>query len=105
MRINDQNGGGNALTQTNGISSAGRADRNTDSKPASTTGSSSDSVQISGFAGQLSKTLQAGSSSRAQRVSEIAQAVRGGTYQVDGSAVSRAMVESTLAMSRGAGAS
>jgi flagellar biosynthesis anti-sigma factor FlgM len=104
MRINDQNGGGNAITQTNGTSSVSRADRNGDSKPASAAGSSSDSVQISGLAGQLSKTMQAGSD-RSQRVNELTQAVRSGTYQVDGAAVSRAMVDQALSMSKGAGVS
>ena len=105
MRVNDQNGRGNALTQTNGTSSVSRADRNGDAKPASTAGSGSDSVQISGLAGQLSKTMQAGSGNRAQRVSELTQAVRSGTYQVDGAAVSRAMVDQALAMGKSAGVS
>jgi len=105
MRINDQNGRGNALTQTNGTSSVGRTDRHGDAKPASGAGSGSDSVQISGIAGQLSKTLAAGSSSRSQRVSELAQAVRSGTYQVDGAAVSRAMVDQAISMGKGAGVS
>jgi flagellar biosynthesis anti-sigma factor FlgM len=106
MRINDQNGRGNALTTpTNGTSSVGRANSNTDGQTASTSGSGSDSVQISGIAGQVSKTLAAGSSNRSQRVSELTQAVRSGTYQVDGAAVSRAMVDQALAMGKGAGVS
>jgi anti-sigma28 factor (negative regulator of flagellin synthesis) len=53
----------------------------------------------------VSKTLAAGSSNRSQRVSELTQAVRSGTYQVDGAAVSRAMVDQALAMGKGAGVS
>jgi flagellar biosynthesis anti-sigma factor FlgM len=105
MRINDQNGSGNALTQSNGTSSVNRVDRNGDAKPASTAGSSSDSVQISGLAGQLSKTMQIGSADRSQRVSELAQAVRSGSYQVDGAAVSHAMVDHAMSMGKGAGVS
>ena len=111
MRINDQNGQGNALTQTGGSSSTGgsasviRSERSGDAKPASTSGSSSDSVQISGIAGQLTKSLHAGSSSRSQRVSELAHAVRSGTYQVDGAAVSRAMVDHSISSGKGAGVS
>jgi flagellar biosynthesis anti-sigma factor FlgM len=103
MRINDQNGQGNAITPTNGTSSAGRANANGNATSAS--GSGSDSVQLSGFAGQLSKSLQAGSSNRSQRVSEIAQAVRSGTYQVDGAAVSRAMVDQAISMGKNSGVS
>jgi len=105
MRINDHNGQGSAVTPSNGAPSLSRANANANGKAASASGSGSDSVQISGFAGQLSKTLQAGSSNRSQRVSEIAQAVRSGTYQVDGAAVSRAMVDQALSTSRSAGVS
>ena len=105
MRINDQNGHGNAVPQTNGTSSAGRANATANGKAASGSGSGSDSVQLSGFAGQLSKSLQAGSSNRSQRVSEIAQAVRSGTYQVDGAAVSRAMIDQAISMSKSSGVS
>jgi flagellar biosynthesis anti-sigma factor FlgM len=105
MRINDQNGQGNALTQTGGTSAVGRSERHGDAKPASTSGSSSDSVEISGIAGQLTKSLHAGSSTRSQRVSELTQAVRSGTYQVDGAAVSHAMVDHAISMGKGAGVS
>ena len=105
MRINDQNGQANALTPTGGASSVGRSERGGDARPASTSGSSSDSVEISGIAGQLTKSLQAGSSGRSQRVSELAHAVRSGTYQVDGAAVSHAMVDHAISMGKGAGVS
>jgi flagellar biosynthesis anti-sigma factor FlgM len=105
MRIDDQNGLGNTQsTQTGGASSAGRAGRDSNGSTASTSGSSSDSVQLSGFAGELSKSLQA-SSGRTQRLSELTQAVRSGTYQVDAGAISRAMVEQALSTGKGGGVS
>jgi anti-sigma28 factor (negative regulator of flagellin synthesis) len=56
-----------------------------------------DTVQLSGFSGELSQTLQADASSRARRVSQIAAAVECGTYQVDAKAVGRAIINDALA--------
>src|SRR5664279_6073098 len=58
--------------------------------------STSDSVELSSFTDRLSRTMQATAASRAQRVSELSQAVRSGTYQVDASAVSHALVSQAL---------
>jgi flagellar biosynthesis anti-sigma factor FlgM len=55
-----------------------------------------DSVELSGFAGRLSQTMEATSASRAQRVAELTAAVRSGSYQVDASAVSHAMVSQAI---------
>lgn len=104
MRIIDQNAlGSTSSAKTGETSSVGRGDRDGGAKKASAAGS--DSVELSGFAGQLSKTLQANSSSRAQHVSQLAESVRSGTYKVDAGAVSRAMVEHSLSASSSKGLS
>lgn len=58
--------------------------------------STSDSVELSGFAARISQTMEAATASRAQRVSALTDAVRSGSYQVDPSAVSHSMVSQAI---------
>ena len=55
-----------------------------------------DSVELSGFTGRLSQTMQDATINRAQRISELTAAVRSGSYQVDAAAVSQAMVNQAI---------
>lgn len=105
MRINDQNGYGSTLpAETSGTSSVGRAGRDGEGNPARTSAAGSDSVQLSGVAGQVSRSLQT-AGSRTERLSQLTEAVRSGAYRVDGAAVSRAMVAQALSASQAGGVS
>ncbi len=63
--------------------------------------SATDSVQLSSFADRLSQSVQAAAASRAQRIGELTAAVRSGTYHVDASAISHAMVSSAISSASG----
>ncbi len=56
-------------------------------------GPGGDSVELSG----LSQILQASASRRDERVQSLSAQVRGGSYKVDANAVSRSLVQETLA--------
>jgi anti-sigma28 factor (negative regulator of flagellin synthesis) len=60
------------------------------------TGASADRVELSGFTGRVSESLQADAASRGQRVSQLAAAVRSGTYKLDSRAVSGAVVDDAI---------
>jgi flagellar biosynthesis anti-sigma factor FlgM len=66
----------------------------TKSRPSSQS-SSSDSLQLSNLAAQLQKA-SAGDSSRSARVNAIAAAVKNGTFQVDPSRISNAIVSEAI---------
>jgi len=98
MRIVDPNSLGNTLpVQT------GRTGETQSVHPSGKGGSvskagsgASDSVQLSSLSGRISQSLETDSASRAHRVSQIAAAVQAGTYKVDASAVSRAIVDQSI---------
>lgn len=54
--------------------------------------SATDSVQLSGFADRLSRTMQEAATTRTQRISQLSAAVSSGAYHVDAKAISQAMV-------------
>jgi flagellar biosynthesis anti-sigma factor FlgM len=67
------------------------------------TGTGADRVELSGFTGRVSESLQSDAASRAQRVSQLTAAVRSGTYKVDSLAVSRALIDQAIAPSGSGG--
>lgn len=103
MRIVDNNNPGPAptdqTTRTTGTQATG-----TTAKGTSTTASSAapDGLQLSRFAGTLSQVMQSDSATRSQRVSQLAAAVKSGTYQVDSAAVSRALVNHAISTGQNA---
>ena len=70
----------------NGVSGAGK------------NGSGSDRVELSGFAGRVSQMLEKDAGARAERVAQLAAAVRSGSFQVDSAAVSKAIVSQAIAL-------
>jgi flagellar biosynthesis anti-sigma factor FlgM len=109
MRINDTNGLGNGVGNL-GATQTGRSESPSVVSPGKSgsgsgkTGSSSDRVELSSFTGRMSQTMQADAASRAQRVSQIAAAVRSGTYKVDSMAVSKAIIDQAVASGTSGGA-
>ena len=101
MRIEDNNTTA-ALGQTAGSAQTQPANSTTKSNGTSSSPSAADGLQLSTFAGSLSRIMQSDSANRSQRVAELAAAVRSGTYQVDPQAVSRAMVDHIIATSQSA---
>lgn len=103
MRINDENGF-QGSTPVKGVQSqksqpvTGRAPS---SEQDATVSSGSDRVSLSNLIDRVSQTLRSDSASRTEHVNQITQAVRNGTYQVDGAAVGRALIDQSLTASRG----
>ena len=102
MRINNQNGfEGPAPTksgQVGGVQPSQRPNRGADSAPVAP---GSDSVSLSKLVSKVSQSFQADSSSRSLRVSQIAEAVQSGTYQVDSLAVSRSLIDQAISSGGG----
>jgi len=100
MRIEDNS---NLSTTAPGQTAPSQA-----ASPASKSGSAqaateaADGLQLSNFAGSLSKIMQSNSATRADRVAQLTAAVRSGTYQVDPQAVSRAIVDHIVSTSQSA---
>lgn len=97
MQIVDNNSLSNtALEQANRAADAQPAGSPAKGTEANSSSSQSDGVQLSNFAGTLSQVLQSGSTDRSQRIAQLSAAVQSGTYQVDPSAVSRAIVDHAI---------
>src|ERR1700686_1086995 len=97
MRIVDSTNLGNTSS-----GQTGRAGEVRSTDPAGKAGSArrgsprTDSVELSGSAGRLSRPTQESATSRAQHIGELTAAVRSGTYQVNTKAVSHAMVSRAI---------
>ena len=101
MRIVDTNSSGNPNPIQNGRTGGARPVTNGGTNGGSSQVSSSgDSVQLSGFSGKVSQSLQTAAADRAQRVSQIAAAVQSGTYKVDSKAVSKAIVDHAIGVDK-----
>ena len=88
------NNGLSGLGHTTGLGETqNTSSSNSKGAGASSSTSEGDGVQLSGFAGTLSKVLQSDSSSRSQRIAQLTAAVQSGTYQVDPAALSKAIVD------------
>jgi anti-sigma28 factor (negative regulator of flagellin synthesis) len=97
MRINDSTSLGSSVpAQTGRASQTQSTTSGTNNGTSRSTSSSGDSVEISGFTGRISQALQVAGSSRADMVSRLTMEVRSGTYQVDATAVSKAMVDRAI---------
>ena len=66
------------------------------SRSSSRTGASTDRVEISSLSGQIADASSASAAAQANRVSQLAALYASGRYQVDSSALSRAMVSQSL---------
>lgn len=102
MRIVDSTNLGNTTSaqtgRTGALHSIDQAGKNGSAgrKAALTT----DSVELSGFADRLSRTMQASAASRTQRIAELTAAVRSGNYRVDAQALSHSMVSQAISSGR-----
>lgn len=88
-----------ALNQTTQAAEAQTNGTSAKAKGAQGSTSQTDGLQLSNFAGTLSQVLQSDSSSRSQRVAQLAAAVQSGTYQVNAQAVSKAIVDHAVSNS------
>lgn len=102
MRIDSNNGNTPALGQTAGTSQTEIGNSTAKPGTSSSPASDADGLQLSSFAGSLSRIMQSDSASRADRVAQLTAAVRSGTYQVDPQAVSRAIVDHIVTTSQSA---
>ena len=92
MRIADPNSPGNAQPTKPAVSQTAARPR----EDAGTISVGSDRAELSGVADRLSALLQADSSSRAERIRQLTEAVANGTYHVDAAALSRALVNQAI---------
>jgi flagellar biosynthesis anti-sigma factor FlgM len=98
MRIDDNsNLANNALGQTDRAAETQSTSSSSRGAAASASSSETDGLQLSSFAGALSQLIQSDSTSRSQRVAQLTAAVQSGNYQVDAAAVSRAIVDHSIA--------
>jgi anti-sigma28 factor (negative regulator of flagellin synthesis) len=97
MRISD--------VQTGGVSGS-QLDKAQGANPAATEGAKAnqtgqggggDQVQLSGMAFRLVNVLEADAPARASRLASLAAQIRSGSYNPDASAVSRSLVEESMA--------
>jgi anti-sigma28 factor (negative regulator of flagellin synthesis) len=95
MKVNDhgftERVGGAATT----VSAPGSGANGRSSSGSQKNGSSGD-LQLSGFAARLNSGLSAETSSRANRVSQIAKTISSGTFTVDTAAMSHSIVSEAL---------
>ena len=66
-------------------------------------GSSSDSVELSGLAGQISQAESQNAATRSATVEQLRSQVDNGTYQADPAAISHGVVNEALASAAAAG--
>ena len=96
MKINNQNPASIAAqTGKTDATQATETNRRTGQNRGSS-GATADGVQLSSFAGRISRGLEAAEGSRAEYVNRIAEALRNGTYQTDSLAISRGLVEEAI---------
>lgn len=96
MTIDNSSCGKTGLEQTTRAAETQSTGSSAKGKGAQSSTSQTDGLQLSSFAGTLSKVLQSDSTGRSQRVAQLAAAVQSGTYQVDPQAVSRAIVDHAI---------
>ncbi len=97
MRIVDTNNVANTTAaQTGRTGEPHSIDRAGKNGSAGRSSPANDSVELSSFTGRLSQTMQDATVSRTQRINELSAAVRSGSYQVDATAVSHAMVNQAI---------
>ncbi|MDE3167400.1 MAG: flagellar biosynthesis anti-sigma factor FlgM [Acidobacteriota bacterium] len=96
MKIYDSNVGGAASAGTQRTQETQQTGRTGGARTASTSGDSPDRVEFSGALGRLSHTIGEFQSNRTTRVQALTGQYRGGGYQPDSLATSRAMITETL---------
>jgi anti-sigma28 factor (negative regulator of flagellin synthesis) len=61
-----------------------------------------DGLQLSRFAGTLSRVMRSESASRSEKVAQLAAAVKSGTYRVDAAAAGHAIVSHAISVGQNA---
>lgn len=96
MKINNQNPASIAA-QTGKTDATQATDTNRRTgQTRSSSGQTTDGVQLSSLAGRISHGLEVAEGSRAEYVNRIAEALRSGTYQTDSAAISRGLIDEAL---------
>jgi len=97
MRITDQNSQvSTTSTQPQRVGGAQATGSSSQTQSGSQISSGGDQTEFSGFLSRLSQNLQSDTTSRAQRVSQLAAAVQSGSYKVDSAALSRTLVDQAI---------
>jgi flagellar biosynthesis anti-sigma factor FlgM len=95
MRINDNGFTERVATPSTPTSGVGSANQRKSLVNGSTS-DAGDNLQLSGFAARLNSGSNTDASNRADRVSQMARAVNDGTFQIDASRVSGALISEAL---------
>jgi flagellar biosynthesis anti-sigma factor FlgM len=104
MKIDNRSDAGAISTPgTTGAAGVDSGARNTTTGVAG--GSSSDSVELSGLAGQISQAESQNAASRSATVEQLRSEVSNGTYQADPAAISHGVVNEALAAAAAGGSS
>jgi flagellar biosynthesis anti-sigma factor FlgM len=97
MRIvNNSNAGPGPADQTNRAAGTQPADAAAKGTAAAASSAAPDGLQLSRLADTLSQAIQSDAASRSQRVAQLAESVKSGSYQVDSAAVGHAIVDQAI---------
>jgi flagellar biosynthesis anti-sigma factor FlgM len=104
MKIDNLNDvSGVSTPSTAGVGAVDSGARRTTSGGAG--GAGSDSVELSGLAGKISQAVSQDAADHSAKVEELRSQVGNGTYQADSTAISRGVVNESLASAATAGGS
>jgi hypothetical protein len=95
MKVNDHGFTERVATAATPAPAIGSA-TNSSSSADATTAATGDDLQLSGFAARLNSGMGADAASRAERVSQVANAVNAGVFLIDSSAMSASIVSEAL---------
>lgn len=97
MQIENNSCNSSPLEQANRAAESQQSGSSTKTTGGQSSTSQTDGLQLSSFAGSLSKVLQSDSTSRSQKVAQLTAAVQSGNYQVDPLSLSQAMINHAIA--------
>jgi anti-sigma28 factor (negative regulator of flagellin synthesis) len=95
MKVNDHGFTERVATAATPVPATGSA-ANSRSSADAPTAATGDDLQLSEFAARLNSGVAADASSRADRVSQVANAVNAGVFLIDSAAVSKAIVSEAV---------
>ena len=96
MKIYDSNLSGTAASETRGSQDVQRSGGKNRTGQVSSMGSGVDQVELSGTLGQISRTLSAFQSGRANRVQALAAQYQSGSFHPDSMAIGQSIVQEMM---------
>ena len=100
MRVNENGFTEKVATPSTPPAATGKVVNKPSTETAPVATGAGDNLQLSGFAARLNSGLEADTSTRAANVSNIANSINAGKFQIDTAAVSRSLVAEGLQSKR-----